>query len=194
MVQHNNFAVNLYTEETPNPETMKFVASKLILPGATADFPSPETADHAPLPKALFTFPYIKGVFIASNFVTLTKTKEADWKEIIPPMNYYIKTYLDKGLPIISNEHHIVDQKVQENLTEDDIVTKIKQVLEIHVQPIIEMDGGAILYKNFKKGKLTVTLHGACSGCPSSMITLKKGIEYIMKRNVPEVTIVEAAE
>jgi Fe-S cluster biogenesis protein NfuA len=195
MTQPGNLVISIYTEMTPNPETMKFVANKLLYPGKSIDFPEPEAAGPSPLAGELFSFPFVKGVFIASNFVTLTKTPEADWEDIKPSVRQFLKEYLEQGRTII-HEDQIVQRKDASSditLSEDgDVVTRIKELLENYVKPAVEMDGGAIQFKKFEEGVVTVMLQGSCSGCPSSMVTLKSGIEGMMKRMIPEVTEVVA--
>ncbi|MBP6456089.1 MAG: NifU family protein [Chitinophagaceae bacterium] len=178
---------------TPNPETMKFVANKLLYPGKSADFQVEEQAKPSPLALELFGFPFIKGVFIASNFVTLTKTAETDWNDIIPSMRQFLKEYLEEGKVII-NEDELPKKEINNTINEDDsdVVKRIKELLENYVKPAVEMDGGAIAFKNYEQGKVTLLLQGSCSGCPSSTITLKSGIEGMMKRMIPEVTEVVA--
>ena len=193
MLKTGNPIVSIYTEMTPNPETMKFVANKLLYPSKSIEFQNEETAAPSPLAKELFGFPFVKGVFIASNFVTLTKTLDTDWNDVIPSLREFLKEYLEEGKVVI-NEHEIVAK--QDNnivLTEDtDIVARIKELLENYVKPAVEMDGGAISFKSFNDGVVSLVLQGSCSGCPSSMITLKSGIEGMMKRMIPEVKEVVA--
>lgn len=193
VVKTGNTIVSIYTEMTPNPETMKFVANKLLYPGKSADFQLEEQAKPSPLALELFGFPFIKGVFIASNFVTLTKTAETDWNDIIPSMRQFLKEYLEEGKVII-NEDELPKKEINNVINDDDtdIVKRIKELLENYVKPAVEMDGGAIAFKNYEQGKVTLLLQGSCSGCPSSTITLKSGIEGMMKRMIPEVTEVVA--
>lgn len=188
MLKTGNPIVSIYTEMTPNPETMKFVANKLLYPSKSIDFQNEQSASPSPLAKELFGFPFIKGVFIASNFVTLTKTVETDWNEVIPSLREFLKEYLEEGKVVI-NEDEIV-KPIENNATSGDdaeIVTRIKELLENYVKPAVEMDGGAISFKSYHNGSVTLSLQGSCSGCPSSMITLKSGIEGMMKRMIPEV-------
>ncbi len=178
---------------TPNPETMKFVANKLLYPGKSIDFPDEASAGPSPLAKELFAFPFIKSVFIASNFVTLTKTVDTQWEEIIPNMRDFLKQYLEAGKGVVNEDE--VPQKIEANIVSDndtDVVVRIKELLENYVKPAVEMDGGAISFKGFDDGVVTLMLQGSCSGCPSSMITLKSGIEAMMKRMIPEVVEVVA--
>lgn len=178
---------------TPNPETMKFVANKLLYPGKSIDFPDEASAAPSPIAKELFAFPFIRSVFIASNFVTLTKTPDTDWDEVIPSIREFLKQYLEEGKAVI-NEDQIVAKAINNDVSADDtdVVVRIKELLENYVKPAVEMDGGAISFRGFDNGTVTLMLQGSCSGCPSSMITLKSGIEGMMKRMIPEVKEVVA--
>lgn len=189
MLQTGNTIVSIYTEMTPNPETMKFVANKLLYPGKSIDFPEEATAGPSPLARELFAFPFIRGVFIASNFVTLTKTAETQWDEVIPVVREFLKEYLQEGKPVI-NEAEITTEPIASNLVhadDTDVVKRIKELLENYVKPAVEMDGGAISFLGYENGTVKLMMQGSCSGCPSSMITLKAGIEGMMKRMIPEV-------
>jgi len=194
MIKTGNPVISIYTEMTPNPETMKFVANKLLYPGKSIDFPDTESAKPSPLAVELFGFPFIKSVFIASNFVTLTKTSDTDWDDVIPAIRQFLKEYLEEGKPVI-NEEEVVLVKSEGNTIDaddDDVVKRIKELLENYVKPAVEMDGGAIQFKSYHEGTVNLMLQGSCSGCPSSMITLKAGIEGMMKRMIPEVKEVVA--
>ncbi len=196
MIKTGNTVVSIYTEMTPNPETMKFVANKLLYPGKSVDFPDEASASASPLAIQLFAFPFIKSVFIASNFVTLTKTDETeDWQDVIPSVKQFLKEYLEEG-NIIINEEELAARKTESSNTvsvdDDDVVKRIKELLENYVKPAVEMDGGAIQFLSYDNGTVSLMLQGSCSGCPSSMITLKAGIEGMMKRMIPEVKEVVA--
>lgn len=193
MLKTGNTIVSIYTEMTPNPETMKFVANKLLYPGKSIDFPEESAATPSPLAKELFAFPFIRSVFIASNFVTLTKTPETRWEEVIPSVREFLKQYLEEGKVVINED--LIVKKADTNLIssdDTDVVKRIKELLENYVKPAVEMDGGAISYKSYENGTVKLMMQGACSGCPSSMITLKAGIEGMMKRMIPEVKEVVA--
>jgi Fe-S cluster biogenesis protein NfuA len=194
MIKTGSSLISIYTEMTPNPETMKFVANKLLYPGKSIDFAEVESAKPSPLATELFGFPFIKSVFIASNFVTLTKTPETDWDDIISTIRQFLKEYLEEGKTVL-NEEEIVIVKKEGNVIDaddDDVVKRIKELLESYVKPAVEMDGGAIQFKSYNEGTVNLMLQGSCSGCPSSMITLKAGIEGMMKRMIPEVKEVVA--
>jgi NFU1 iron-sulfur cluster scaffold homolog, mitochondrial len=196
MIKTGNTIVSIYTEMTPNPETMKFVANKLLYPGKSIDFPDEASSAPSPLAQELFSFPFIKSVFIASNFITLTKTTETeDWQDIIPAVKLFLKDYLEEGKLVI-NEEAVASMKQESSNTvsadDDDVVKRIKELLENYVKPAVEMDGGAIQFKSYDNGTVNLMMQGSCSGCPSSMITLKAGIEGMMKRMIPEVKEVVA--
>jgi len=194
MIKTGNPVISIYTEMTPNPETMKFVANKLLYPGKSIDFPDVETAKPCPLAIELFGFPFIKSVFIASNFVTLTKISETDWNDVIPSIRQFLKEYLEEGKTVLHEEEIVVNKNEGNTIgaDDDDVVKRIKELLENYVKPAVEMDGGAIQFKSYDEGTVNLMLQGSCSGCPSSMITLKAGIEGMMKRMIPEVKEVVA--
>jgi Fe-S cluster biogenesis protein NfuA len=173
---------------TPNPETMKFVANKLMYPGKSIDFATEEEAKPSPLAQELFGFPFVKGVFIASNFVTVTKTADTAWEDAIPELRQFLKEYLEEGKVVI-NEDEVVIQPSSNVINEgdEDVVKRIKELLENYVKPSVEMDGGAIQFRSYNDGIVKLMMQGSCSGCPSSMVTLKAGIEGMMKRMIPEV-------
>ncbi len=194
MIKTGNPVISIYTEMTPNPETMKFVANKLLYPGKSIDFPDVESAKPSPLAIELFGFPFIKSIFIASNFVTLTKTSDTDWPDVIPSIRQFLKDYLEDGKQVVNEEEITVAHSDGNAIAadDDDVVKRIKELLESYVKPAVEMDGGAIQFKSYNEGVVNLMLQGSCSGCPSSMITLKAGIEGMMKRMIPEVREVVA--
>ncbi|MEI6950502.1 NifU family protein [Paraflavisolibacter sp. H34] len=195
MIKTGNPIISIYTEMTPNPETMKFVANKLLYPGKSIDFPDQESAKPSPLALELFGFPFIRSVFIASNFVTLTKTHETDWDDVIPSIRQFLKEYLEENKPVINEDEIVALKPESSNVIEaddSDVVKRIKELLDNYVRPAVEMDGGAIQFKSYENGRVNLMLQGSCSGCPSSMITLKAGIEGMMKRMIPEVREVVA--
>ena len=196
MIKTGSPIISIYTEMTPNPETMKFVANKLLYPGKSIDFPDIESAKPSPLATELFGFPFVKAVFIASNFVTLTKTSDTeDWQDVIPSIRQFLKEYLEEGKPVV-NEEEVASMKTESSnavaADDDDVVKRIKELLDNYVRPAVEMDGGAIQFKSYEDGTVNLAMQGSCSGCPSSMITLKAGIEGMMKRMIPEVKEVVA--
>ncbi|MDZ4680859.1 MAG: NifU family protein [Saprospiraceae bacterium] len=190
----------LYTEQTPNPESLKFVTNRMLYRG-TADFKEAELAkDWSPLGAALFSLPYVKGVYISSNFVTVTKEFNYEWADIMLKLKEFIKNFIEEGGQILKEGFAEEMAKLEAErgsevvYSEDDavLVQKIKDLIDTYVKPAVEMDGGNIEFKAFEKGIVTVTLQGSCSGCPSSTVTLKSGIEGMLKRMVPEVQEVVA--
>lgn len=173
--------INVYTESTPNPATMKFLVNKLLLNGSI-DFATKESAVQSPFASELFRFDFVNGVFFASNFVTITKTESANWLDIEPILKEFVKSAVESEIKIQEQQEEIVSFEGTE------VEIKIQQILHDYVRPAVEQDGGAISYRSFDGGIVTVELRGSCSGCPSSTITLKSGIENLLKRMVPEVT------
>ena len=183
--------VTLYLETNPNPNSMKFVANFMLVPeGENFDFPDAAAAEHAPLALELFKLDYVKRVFYMSNFVTVTKAEDKEWAEIKDELKTIIKSYLDAGKPLLTQTGIDNNNTVSEN--DSDIEKNIKNILDEYVRPAVENDGGAISFHSFHDGVVKVLLQGSCSGCPSSTITLKAGIENLLKRMVPEVKAVEA--
>lgn len=188
--------VMIYTEQTPNPETLKFVTNKMLFNG-TADFRTSDIAEEwSPIAKALFEMPYVNGVYLCNNFVTITKEMNYNWEDIKMQTKKFIKEYVEAGKEIIKDgfTEAMAQKEAEEGLgyeytgDEIELVKKIKNLIDTYVKPAVEMDGGNIEFKHFKEGVVTVVLQGACSGCPSSTVTLKSGIEGMLKRMVPEVT------
>lgn len=174
--------INVYTESTPNPATMKFIVNKLLINGSV-DYATKESAEKSPFAKELYKFSFVNGVFFASNFVTVTKTEGTEWNDIEAIIKEFVKGAVEAELKVQAEEQ---TEDVAFEGTESEI--KIQQILHDYVRPAVEQDGGAISYKSFNEGVVTVELRGSCSGCPSSTITLKAGIENLLKRMVPEVT------
>src|SRR5215213_10536221 len=144
MIKTGNPVISIYTEMTPNPETMKFVANKLLYPGKSIDFPDMESAKPSQLATELFGFPFIKSVFIASNFVTLTKTSETDWNDVIPSIRQFLKEYLEEGKAVLNEEELATVKQESSNVIsadDDDVVKRIKELLDNYVRPAVEMDG-----------------------------------------------------
>lgn len=196
----------IYAENTPNPATMKFVANRILVEnGATAQYLNASEAKGSPLAQELFRFPFIKAVFISSNFVTLTKNDGIQWEDIILEMREFLKEYLSSDKAVIkelpAKEVH-TDSSFKSTTTvftehaapKTESEHKIIEVLEQYIRPAVEQDGGLITFKSFEDGIVTVALKGSCSGCPSATITLKAGIEGLLKRMVPDVKEVVAEQ
>lgn len=188
----NKNVVTIYLETNPNPNSLKFVANFMLVgEGESFDFPNRESALNAPLAEELFNYPYVKRVFYMSNFVTVTKSDDVEWMEIQDDLKLHIKDYLEAEKPLLTSEYQKPAEEVTET-NESDIEHKIRSILDEYVKPAVESDGGAIAFDNFEDGVVTVILQGSCSGCPSSTLTLKAGIENLLKRMLPEVESVEA--
>ena len=185
--------IEIYTETTPNPGSLKFVlANKMLVENKFAEFKSADEAKESPLASYLFELPFITSVFISNNFLTLAKSEKYEWYEIKEEVKQAIRSFFDRGGDIIINESYF--KKEKETFEEGSIDSKIVMLLDKYVKPAIEMDGGHISFKSFQDGIVTVVLQGACSGCPSSSVTLKSGIEGLLQRMVPEVKEVVAEE
>ena len=192
--------IMLYFEDTPNPESLKFVTNRMLWRG-TADFKEQALAEEwSPIAKMLFEQPYCKGVYISNNFVTVTKEFNYEWEDLKYKLKELIKDYIESDGVLIKEGFQEAMDKIEAergesyDYSENDaaIVKKIKELIETYVKPAVEMDGGNIAFKHFDKGIVTVILQGSCSGCPSSTVTLKAGIEGMLKRMVPEVEEVVA--
>lgn len=182
--------IDIYLEANPNPNSLKFVLNRtLLLDGMSFDFPDTESATHAPLAKKLLERVDVTRVFYMGNFITVTKTEETDWHEIQDGLKRQIKEFIEAGGDILTQEIVVPESKEEDSET----VKKIKDILNEYIRPTVEGDGGAITFHSYVDGVVKVLLQGACSGCPSSTITLKSGIENLMKTMLPnEVTSVEA--
>lgn len=154
----------------------------LIPEGLSFDFPNAESTANAPLAKELFEYPYVDRVFYMSNFVTVTKKGDVEWIEIQNTLKEHIKNFLLSGKHIVE----VNESEASSAEEETESIKKIKTILDEYIRPAVEQDGGAITYHSFKDGIVKVRLQGSCSGCPSSMITLKSGIENLFKRMMPD--------
>jgi Fe-S cluster biogenesis protein NfuA len=191
--------VSIYAEASPNPESMKFVLNtQLVSEGVSVDYPDAESASNSPLAQELFKFDYVSRVFIASNFVTVTKNSDLGWTHLIPELRTFLKSYVESGGPIFlvdpAAEQRASQQAASESHSAEDQETaqKIIDLLDNYVRPAVEQDGGNITFRSYHEGVVTVNLQGSCSGCPSATVTLKSGIENLLKRMVPEVKEVVA--
>jgi Fe-S cluster biogenesis protein NfuA len=181
--------VNIYTETPPNPNSMKFCV-EFPLVQESVDFASPASAINCPLAADLFRFSFVKRVFFSSNFITVTKADDIDWADIIPMLKSLIKGYLEEEKPLFIELHKNASLEIDPS--ESEVVQKIKSLLDEYIRPAVEQDGGAINFSSFEEGVVKVQLQGSCSGCPSSTVTLKAGIENLLKRMIPEVKEVVA--
>lgn len=191
--------ITVYVEMTPNPTTMKFVANKyLLMTGDSVEFTSyADTKGYSPLAEALFEFPFVKGVFIASNFITITKNESISWDFVTMELREFVKNWLADGKDVLiqmpaPKQAVTEDNKPVKNYEPSEYDDAIRALLDEYVRPAVENDGGAIDFVGFEAGTVTVALRGACSGCPSSTATLKGGIENLLKQHLPEVQEVVA--
>jgi len=194
-------AILLYTEQTPNPESLKFVSNRILYKGI-AEFKDAESCkDWSILASALFGLEYVKSVYISNNFVTITKKTESEWHEIMIPAKEFIRNFIiehaEEELVSLAYEEHkrnVEKETAGADYSDEDqnIVVRIKEIIEQYVKPAVEMDGGNIEFKSYQDGVVTVYMQGSCSGCPSSTVTLKAGIEGLMKRMLPSVKEVVA--
>ena len=194
--------VSVYAESTPNPVSMRYVASRVLLEeGRMLEFRMPEEAEGvSPLAEKIFNLPFVAGVFISSNFITVTRTDVVEWDMVQLELREYIQEYLNSDGRVLhadapSQALAQANERATSHaapLTAED--EQIVQVLDEYVRPAVEADGGHIAFRSFREGIVTVTLQGSCSGCPSSMVTLKGGIENLLKQMVPGVREVVAEE
>jgi NFU1 iron-sulfur cluster scaffold homolog, mitochondrial len=186
--------IMIYTEQTPNPESLKYVTNKMLHRG-TADFDTADLASEwSPLATDLFALPYVKRVYICNNFVSITKEFNYAWEDIMLKLKDFLKKWLEENEVVVKEgfeeiQAELEAKRLEQAYSGDDaeIVKKIRDLIETYVKPAVEMDGGNIEFKSYDEGVVTVTLQGSCSGCPSSTVTLKSGIEGMLKRMVPEV-------
>jgi Fe-S cluster biogenesis protein NfuA len=182
--------VHLYMEANPNPNSLKFVANfMLVEEGLSFDFPDLASADASQLAKELFNFAAVQRVFIASNFVTITKAEDVEWVEVQTIFRDHIRQYLESGQQAVQV---LLEKDLLFDENDSEIVKKIKGILDEYIRPAVEQDGGAIVFHSFADGVVKVLLQGSCSGCPSSTVTLKAGIQNLLTRMLPEVREVQA--
>jgi Fe-S cluster biogenesis protein NfuA len=195
-MSENKVATTVYAESTPNPKVMKFVANRAIIQGDSVEFMNIDEAMSSPLAIKLFHFPFVKEVFIAKNFVSLTKYEMMEWEDVVLEIREFIREYLAAGGVVVNeaeeNTSKTESSEVEKITIEEvkpeelgEIETRIVDILEEYVAPAVESDGGNIKFISYEEGKVSVLLQGACSGCPSSTVTLKQGIESILKKMLP---------
>lgn len=176
------------TQDTPNPQTMKFIPGVPVLESGIKSFSPDEDASASPLAQNLFRIEGVKGVFLTPDFITVTKGAEHEWDYLKPIVLASVVDHFVSGLPVY------VETKTANDAmhNHDDITKQIIELIETRVRPAVAQDGGDIVFKDFQNGIVYVELHGSCSGCPSSTITLKSGIENMLKHYIPEIISVEA--
>jgi Fe-S cluster biogenesis protein NfuA len=185
------------TEHTPNPATRKFLPDQVVMEAGTRDFADATAAEASPLARALFDSGMVEGVFYGRDFVSVTAAPGVSWTDL---ESLVVETLLDhfvSGAPLFAagtaaGIHIAEDSDFDEDPADADIIDQIKELIETRVRPAVAQDGGDIAYKGYRDGRLYLSMHGACSGCPSSTVTLKRGIESLIRHYVPEVESVEA--
>ncbi len=185
----------IQTESTPNPQTLKFLPGREVMgEGSVADFPDKAAAGRSPLARALFEMPEVARVFFGSDFISVTKADAGDWKHIKPAILGTIMEHFTRALPLLEGSADEVEDDAAYGEADPEIVSQIKELIETRVRPAVAQDGGDIIFKGFDGGAGVVYLHlqGSCAGCPSSTLTLKNGIENMLRHYVPEVNAVEA--
>ena len=186
----------IQTEDTPNPNSMKFNPGEQVNPGEPLYCASVRESTRSPLAVTLFTIPEVESVFLGSDFITVTKKNDADWNLLKPEILTIIMDFFVSG-KVILHEKAESSSDVTEDIEDGEysaIVEQIKELIEQQVRPAVAQDGGDIIFRSFENGVVKLKLQGACSGCPSSTITLKNGIENMLKHYIPEVISVEAAD
>ena len=178
----------IQTESTPNPATLKFLPGQTVLETGTADFPSAEGASASPLAARIFAVNGATGVFLGSDFVTVTKADNVEWDHIKPAILGAIMEHFQSGQPVLAGEATAPSGHAEHDGPDGEIVGQIKELLDTRVRPAVAQDGGDITFHGFDRGVVYLHMQGACAGCPSSTLTLKMGIENLLRHYIPEVT------
>ena len=194
-MSENKIATTVYAESTPNPKVMKFVANRAIIQGDSVEFMNIDEAKNSPLAMKLFHFPFVREVFIAKNFVSLTKYDAMEWEDVVMEVREFIREYLAEGGVVVHEIEEAQEKETSKESTETvapinqqelgEIEMRIVDILDEFVKPAVESDGGNIRFMSYEEGVVSVLLQGACSGCPSSTVTLKQGIESLLKKMLP---------
>lgn len=188
----------IHTERTPNPATRKFLPGQIVMDSGTRDFADAEAAEASPLASALFATEMVEGVFFGRDFVSVTAAPGIDWAMLEPEVVGILLDHFVSGEPLFATGSAAgIQVAADEPIPDDDpadagIIETIRELIETRVRPSVAQDGGDIVYRGYRDGRLFVSMHGACSGCPSSSVTLKRGIENLIRHYVPEVETVEA--
>lgn len=185
------------TEQTPNPATRKFLPGQPVMDSGTRDFANSNSAAASPLAAALFDSGLVEGVFYGRDFISVTAAPAVSWTDLEPLVLETLLDHFVSDAPLFASGsagaiHVAADEDFGEDPADADIVEQIKELIETRVRPAVAQDGGDIAYRGYRDGKLYLSMHGACSGCPSSAITLKRGIEGLIRHYVPEVESIEA--
>lgn len=185
--------LTIRTERTPNPNSLKYNVGRLLIAGGSANFPQPETAkDRSPLAERLFAVKGVAGVFIGSDFFTVTRTDDMDWNDLNAGIAPALEEFFDSGEQALTGKQAAAAPMVGQEGVDPELVAKIEDLLAEKIRPAVAQDGGDITYRGFDNGVVYLEMHGACSGCPSSTLTLKQGVESMLKHYLPAVTEVRA--
>jgi Fe-S cluster biogenesis protein NfuA len=187
----------IHTEQTPNPATRKFLPGQMVMEAGTRDFADADSADASPLARALFDSGMVEGVFYGRDFISVTVAPGVSWTDLEPLVLETLLDHFVTGAPLFvagtaAGIEVAKDATFDEDPADADIIDQIKELIETRVRPAVAQDGGDIVYKGYRDGQLFLSMHGACAGCPSSAVTLKRGIESLIRHYVPEVESVEA--
>lgn len=178
----------IQTESTPNPATLKFLPGETVLGRGTADLPDAGAAATSPLGRRIFAVPGVTGVFLGSDFVTVTKAPGVEWDHIKPAVLGAVMDHFQSGEPVMEDEAQPASGHAAHDGEDAAIVEQIKELLDTRVRPAVAQDGGDITFRGFERGVVYLHMQGACAGCPSSTLTLKMGIENLLRHYIPEVT------
>ena len=186
----------IQTEPTPNPATLKFLPGRAVMDSGTRDFASYEDADASPLAAAIFSIGDVEGVFFGRDFVSVTAAPGVEWRELKPQVLEVLLDHFASGAPLFKTgsaaDIFIAPEEIDDSGEDAEVVAQIRELIDTRVRPAVARDGGDIVYRGFKQGTVFLAMQGACSGCPSSTMTLKQGIESLLKHYVPEVETVQA--
>jgi Fe-S cluster biogenesis protein NfuA len=181
----------IQTEETPNPNTLKFLPGKIVMGAGTIDFRTKEAAKRSPLASKLFDINGIAGVFLGSNFISVSKEPSLEWTTLIPYIIEGLTIHFSSQTPILNGLMDVRSEPTPLELL-DPLSRQIVEIIDTRVRPSVAMDGGDITFEKFIDGIVYLQMKGACSGCPSSLVTLKNGIENMLRHYIPEVKEVQA--
>jgi len=196
-VKNHIAAMLIRTEQTPNPSTLKFLPGETVMDSGTRDFADSDAAEASPLAKALFESGMVEGVFYGRDFISVTAAPAVSWTDLEPLVLETLLDHFVSAAPLFAagsaaGIHVATEEDFDDDPADAEIIDQIKELIETRVRPAVAQDGGDIAYRGYKEGRLYLSMHGACAGCPSSTITLKRGIESLIRHYVPEVETVEA--
>ncbi|MCL4155651.1 UNVERIFIED_CONTAM: hypothetical protein GTU68_065976 [Idotea baltica] len=182
----------IQTQDTPNPQTLKFLPGVEVLKSGTRSYESADNCNDAPIAASVFKVEGVRSIFLAKDFISVTKEEAQDWEYLKPLVLAAIMDHLLAGMPTVMETSAEKEQNNKPITSDDEVTNQIIDLIETRVRPAVAQDGGDIVFRDFKEGVVYLELQGACSGCPSSSITLKSGIENMLKHYIPEVESVES--